>query len=348
MPPSFSTYLCRSLGFNPLPIVVFGVVAVWHVSSAGAIPFTSGYTKVWEDNFELSSVVHGKPNPDKWQSRFANNTRTADSGNDMLYKTGAHFVTSRGNAGDGKLRVLTYTTPAGDHASSYITTRFNEEGDAWNKGYFEARIKFHTKPGTWGAFWLNGENVAANPPTPAEQDGVEMDVIEHRRVNGNNQYIGDSFRSTFHWDGYGADQQTQPKTTAYPNDDPWDWHVYGLQWTGSHYKIFLDEQQVWWTGNQVPISNTPEFITLSMGMKDGGWAGDVPSGGYGSYNDRSTNSYFEVDWVRVYKRNDQPLINPEPSMGALLLLSAGPLRCSRRRRRKVSPALDLCRRPERA
>jgi beta-glucanase (GH16 family) len=76
----------------------------------------------------------------------------------------------------GVLTVTTFTGTDGVHRTGFLTTEGNVEA---RRGYFEARIRFNTSPGSWCAFWLATATIGDPLGDPATA-GVESDVVEHR------------------------------------------------------------------------------------------------------------------------------------------------------------------------
>ena len=163
-------------------------------------------------------------------------------------------------------------------------------------GYFEARMKFHSSPGEWSAFWLQSPTYGDPVGNPG-QAGTETDIVEHRAVNPSGTDLRSRYVSAVHWDGYSTDHQQVAKThgplAGLGNDS---WHTYGLKWSPSGYEFYFDDTLLW-TVTQA-VSRRSEYMILSSEVRDGNWAGNVPAGGYGSFASSVTN--VQVDYVRVY------------------------------------------------
>jgi beta-glucanase (GH16 family) len=193
--------------------------------------------------------------------------------------------------GGGLLTIKTYTEGV-VHYTGMIGTQGKFEQTF---GYFEARMKFHSTPGEWSAFWLQSPTYGAvGDPATA---GTEIDVVEHRAANNNGNDVRDRYVSAVHWDGYETAHQQTAKThrnlSGLGNDS---WHTYGLKWTASGYEFYYDDALIWTVAS--PVSERSEYLILSSEVEDGTWAGDVPAGGYGSLLSSLTN--VQVDYVRVY------------------------------------------------
>jgi len=168
-----------------------------------------------------------------------------------------------------------------------------ETKEAFTFNYYESRIKFDIEMGTWGAFWImyhNFRNVGQENDNPKE-DGTEIDIIEF--VPTENRFGCHNL----HWNGYGkfhkkagSGQRLNGKLEGY--------HVYSLYWTPEEYVFYIDGEESWRINEGV--SHTPEDIILSTEIQDGGWAGDIPAEGYGTFE--KTKNIMYVDYVRVFQK----------------------------------------------
>jgi beta-glucanase (GH16 family) len=197
---------------------------------------------------------------------------------------------------DGLMTITTFTE-AGVHKTGMISTQGKFEQA---HGYFEARMKFHTMPGQWSAFWLQSPTFGTPLGDPSSA-GVEIDVVEHRAFNRQSNPISQRYSSAIHWDGYGDAHQQSSKVhttlTGMGNDS---WHTYGVKWSPSGYEFYFDGELVWSVNG--PVSNRAQYLIFSSEVEDAYWAGNIPSGGYGSLAESEAN--VQVDYVRVYKAVD--------------------------------------------
>ena len=192
--------------------------------------------------------------------------------------------------GNGELEIRNWTKISETdtiHHAGMLETR-----DDFTFGYYESRIKFDIEMGTWGAFWIMYQNFRRtfqeidNP----KEDGTEIDIIEF--VPTNDRYGCHNV----HWNGYGefhksagSGQRRNSKLEGY--------HIYSLLWTQEGYIFYIDGEESW--RYDQGISHAPENIILSTEIQDGGWAGDIPDMGYGSFEE--TRNIMYVDYVRVFQ-----------------------------------------------
>ena len=236
-----------------------------------------GYRLVWHDEFEGSAL-----DTTAW-TVYAGPRRDARNSPDAV------------SVADGMLTVTTYSGD-GTHVTGFLDTARKL---LWTYGWFEARVRFESSPGEWGAFWMSSPAIG-NPVGDPGAAGAEIDIVEHRSRDTAGADISNSYVANVHWDGYGADHKHAggsgaPPAGATPLQN--GWHTYALLWTADGYEFFLDGVRQWATGEGV--SRRPEFIRLTCEVQSASWAGSIPAGGYGSRT-RSTTR-MQVDWVRVWQ-----------------------------------------------
>ena len=119
----------------------------------------------------------------KWQDEF--NGNALDTNIWSMQKDGSPSACS---VSDGTLKLLTYTDGGVDKCG-YINSGYSYER---TYGYFAASIKFQAQPGTNSTYFMTSWN-AYETGDPAVK-GTEMDIIEHRETDGNNQDVSNRDR----------------------------------------------------------------------------------------------------------------------------------------------------------
>ncbi|HOS72511.1 MAG TPA: glycoside hydrolase family 16 protein [Bacteroidales bacterium] len=192
--------------------------------------------------------------------------------------------------GKGELEIRNWTEISENdtvHHAGMIETRKD-----FAFGYYEARIKFNIREGSWGAFWIMYRNTGKtygekdNP----RKDGTEIDIMEFVPLNGRYGC------HNLHWNGYGEFIKSRGSGELM-NGLLDDYHIYSLLWTRKGYIFYIDGQETWRSGEGV--SHVPEYVILSTEIQDGGWAGDIPESGYGSFGE--TENIMYVDYIRVFR-----------------------------------------------
>ena len=69
------------------------------------------------------------------------------------------------------------------------------------------------------------------------------------------------------------------------------------QRTADAYVFYVDDTERWRSSDAV--SHVPEEVRLTCEVKDNGWAGRIPDGGYGGAG--SSPHGMEVNWVKVWQ-----------------------------------------------
>ena len=235
-----------------------------------------GYTLAFRDEFSGTALDDGK-----WTIR-EDAWRDAQNAADSL------------EVGGGVLTFITFTDATGVHHAGHINT-----GDKFEAryGYWETRARFGDSFGQWCSFFI-WANTIGNPIGDPGNAGVEVDIYEHRELDGGGWDTHDYVQVGINWDGFGREWKKQNRTVAHPDGAPLkgEWHNYSVLWDPSGYTFYIDEQQVFRT--TAAVSHIPEHIYLTCEVRDNTWAGNIPVGGYGS-REASTHR-MEIDWVRVW------------------------------------------------
>jgi beta-glucanase (GH16 family) len=240
-------------------------------------PPVAGYRLVWRDEFGGASLDTA------WWTAYPGARR--DAQNDPEAASVAR----------GVLTLATWTAD-GVHHTGFVDTAGKF---AATYGYFEARVRFATSPGEWGAFWLQSPTMST-PPDDVGVAGAEVDVLEHRATDADGRDIANRYSINVHWDGYGpAHQHAGGEGTPAHSTAPLQggWHTYAVLWTRERYVFYLDGVEQWATDQGV--SHRSEFIKVTCEVQDGSWAGHIPAGGYGLRGSSATS--MQVDWVRVWQ-----------------------------------------------
>lgn len=236
-----------------------------------------GYRLVWQDEFDGAGLDASKWTAQSAVRRDATNTPAAV-----------------GLAG-GVLTITTYTE-GNTHFTGFIDTAGKYEP---TYGYIEARIRYDTSPGQWGAFWLQSPTMGTPLGNPAVA-GTEVDIAEHRAHDTSGADIANTYVMAVHWDGYGSSLKSvsatgRPAAGASPLAG--NFHTYALLWTPDRYVFYLDGIETWRTSDAP--SRRSEFIRLTCEVLNRGWAGSIPAGGYGTRVSSTTR--MQVDWIRVWQ-----------------------------------------------
>jgi autotransporter-associated beta strand protein len=244
-----------------------------------AVP-PAGYYLVWNDEFNGTSL-----DTTKWDYWLLGNRRDAVN------------VTSVVAVGGGYLTITTYTSN-GVHYTSMIAT----DGTFRSRyGYWESSILWGDTNGMWSAFWMQSPTMGTYLNDPFVS-GSEIDIVEHRYVDGSTNNIANIVQNNIHWNGYGSAAKSAGSGNIGSGLGT-GFHTYGFLWTPSVYTLYVDGSNLraWnFSNNGVPVSQSTEWAILSSEVDDTSttWAGYIPPAGYGSLATSTTK--LTVDYVRYY------------------------------------------------
>lgn len=146
-------------------------------------------------------------------------------------------------------------------------------------GYFEIRCRTPVPPEAFPAFWLYGRH----------KEPEEIDIFEFN-VSG----LPEAFTTTVHWGPDKAGRHTQGKTHQVCR--PWEiFHTYACEWSPTAITWYLDNQliRVVSKDNIVSEFTYPLALIVNTG----------PLAGAGYHPEKGVYpNYFEVDYVRAYRR----------------------------------------------
>jgi beta-glucanase (GH16 family) len=279
-------------------------------------PGPSGYTMVWEDHFDGSSIDRNNWNffiGNGW-NRGSGTFDGCGNGEWEWYRQENASVSSSNLVIKGEYLDTPYVF-GGKNWYQFSSKLVTQGLRSWTYGLFEARIKLPSATATWPAFWLLGTssdgtvNGAAGgydyTPTNWSSCG-EVDILEHR--NTETQYVCNVF-----WDSRNGLLPWSATTNQcapgwYNIADVTQYHLYTLEWTPSEMKWYIDRDV-----NPNPIKTTtiqganqeelqkPMFILLNLAIA-GQFTGATP-------NQADFPLYMYVDYVRVWQK---PTPTPTP------------------------------------
>ena len=271
-------------------VVTIGQVLLPKAQAQGDIDLT-GYTLVFEENFDTLSVAQTDAKGDKTWYFFP------PYGPAGAYSFSHWSVENTMSCANGILTNTAWwdntiqnhwTNWRSGNLSSMDKTR---SGFARKYGYFAARIKMpNAGRGAWPAFWLASVGGIPNGGTK----GLEVDIVEWY---GNDQ--SGARQSVHPWN---ADGSQGPLAgggrAAIPGGDAINqWHIYGAKIDPVNITFYVDGIQT----RQMPTPNDyleyPLYMMVDYAL-GGGWPVDGAP-----FNTHGSSSMY-VDWIRAYKLPD--------------------------------------------
>ena len=141
-----------------------------------------GYYLVWGDEFNGTSL-----DTTKWDYWLPGRRRDAVN------------VTNAVSVVGGYLTITTYTSN-NTHYSGFVAT---DRKFRTKYGYWESSIKWGDTNGMWSAFWLQSPTMGRYLCDP-QTAGSEIDIAEHRWVDGSTNPVANRVQVNIHWNGYGS------------------------------------------------------------------------------------------------------------------------------------------------
>lgn len=251
----------------------------------------------------------------KWEYR--------DGPNKGAYAVGPNAFISKGDTQDGSVLILRTSLDADPDPAEkrsnplrtgYIRTRNYENTGPDQEptftqkfGYFEARMKFASSPGQWGAFWLMPQRKIWCADGSG-RDATEIDIVEgFPSPPGRTRNREKGVNLAIHYDGYGRFHQKQdlafPEKSRRPiwsGFDASEYHNYGLLWTPDSYTWYVDGLPVAHIDDPNLISQREKYLKLSTEVA--GWAGNI--------DPRLLPADTKVDWVKVWQSEKMMRGNP--------------------------------------
>ena len=251
---------------------------------SGDIPTPSGYTLVWQEEFNAPRQSDGKavlPDKSRWYYEVAepgwvNNEK-------QKYVEGVFQGDTVTSIYDGTLKIV-----ARKKGDVVISGRINTT-ESWTYGYFEARLKVPGGKGTWPAFWMMPKNFSNWP------DDGEIDIMEYVGYNPN------VVHSSIHCKAYYHSIGTQKTASRNIADAETQFHVYAVEWTPDHIKGFVDGTNYFtFLNDKKGDKNTWPFHTPFLLKLNLAWGGDW--GGAEGIDESKLPAVYEIDYVRVFQR----------------------------------------------
>lgn len=254
--------------------------------SAGTVEnyVPEGYTLVWQDEFNASRLVGGKPampHTSEWWYETGN----GGWGNNELenYVAGVSGVDTCAVVTDGSLKII-----AKKRGNEVLSIRMNTQ-KSWTYGYFEARLKLPQGRGAWPAFWMLPKNFVTWP-----NDG-EIDIMEEVGYRPN--WVA----SSIHCQAYNHGINTPKTAEKYISTAESDFHIYAVEWTAHYIKGYVDGECYFTFDNdqagrkETWPFNVPFYLKLNLA-----WGGNW--GGAQGVDETKLPLSYEIDYVRVYQK----------------------------------------------
>jgi len=248
-----------------------------------------GWTMTFHDEFKGTTL-----NTTKWVTCYPDmdpRDKGCIHGDELQRYLPENVIVSDGTV---KLRAQkeNYVAPDGEkykYTSGMITTG----KDKWDTttpakftyqyGYMEMRAKVPHGQGLWSAFWTL--------PWVKSDPGLwppEIDVVEILGHNTAEAYM------TYHWRGHAAEPESNGEKWTGP-DLSQDFHTYGVRWTPSAIRWFIDGREVRAAfTDDSNIASLPQYLLANLAV-GGSWPGAPEA-------TTPFPSDLEIDHIRVWQK----------------------------------------------
>ncbi|MFR9524363.1 MAG: family 16 glycosylhydrolase [Rikenellaceae bacterium] len=269
-----------------------------------------GWELVWSDEFNNDGAVDAS----KWsfESGFSRNQEAQwYQEENAVCRDGKLIIEARQETVqnpnfDAQSKSWKENREEAEYTSALIKTK--EKFD-FLYGRVEVRAKIPTSGGVWPAIWMLGSN-------QVWPSCGEVDIMEYYRIGGKPHILanvawGNDKPYVAKWDS-----EKIPFTYFTGKDPEWidKFHVWRMDWDAENIKIYLDDELL----NETPISKTvngvigeysnpfksPQYILLNLAL--GSRCG-------GEIDQSALPTRFEIDYVRVYQKEQKPHASFKPA-----------------------------------
>lgn len=247
---------------------------------------TQNYHLVWSDEFDYT----GLPDSIKWAYDTEGNEMGWGNKEAQFY-TEANEKNARVENG-----VLHITARNEDYGGKTFTSARLVSRAGWEYGKIEVNAKLPDGVGTWSAIWMMPVNWSfedGNWP-----DIGEIDIMEH--VGHDPGLI----HASAHSKDYQWQANTQKTDTMRVHDATRAFHTYILEWTPDVMKAYVDDSLYFayeneGLGEDKWPYDKPYYLIMNVAV-GGAW------GGVMGVDEEAFPQTMEVDYVRVFKKIEQP------------------------------------------
>jgi beta-glucanase (GH16 family) len=253
----------------------------------------TGYTLVFEDNFDVRSVGS---DADKGNKRWGNWPPYGPAG----AFSRSHWAQSRLECAGGILRSWMVWNPdrndqLGNNWESGLIASMDKQrrGFAQRFGYWSARMRMpRAGQGAWCAFWL----ASASGIPKGGSKGYEIDIGEFY----GGQFAAKPGNHQYNWvvHPWNADGSQAPppyeggEWVDIPGGDAIsEWHVYGCEVNPQHIIFYCDGIEVGRKPTHLDYLADPLYIIVNYALQDDHSGEPFASRG---------SSFMQIDWVRAY------------------------------------------------
>lgn len=243
----------------------------------------SGWEKVFEDNFDGTSLDKSKWNP-TYNWGHTHNHRAYCVEENVIVSDGTLKLKGEKKKNPNAPATAEFSgkkVPV-DYTSAAIDTKGHFEV---KYGYIEGRFKAPWQKGTWPAFWTL-------------QDGwpPEIDILEIPASRKQHHYYM-HYTDPSWYNSHGSAWDHEASFGGHKDDNTdrsAGFHNYGVEWDESTMSFYFDDKKFASFNRPTELKQlSAQYIIINLAI--GGWAGDDIE------ITADKPAYFESDWVRVWQ-----------------------------------------------
>lgn len=305
----------RTSSARPLSLVLLSLFFL-SAGSVKAAPPAGNWTLTFEEEFTTFYGTTGL-NPAKWQMGM----RWVGVINEELQAYTPDNVIVDAAAGVCIIKPEKRTAVNigyGGHTSSteaYASGAFGTY-NTWTQayGYFEARVKMASSPGTWPAFWLMPDRGASVTPLDnrvgigdrggAVAFGNEIDIFEYMGTWKNQTTGMAKAKSGYFWQynpNLASGVYTKVNQLANPDTQ---FHTYGVAWSPAKLEFYIDGDLVGTKYGRTSIGSCPHYLILNCAIAQWDFFNTVP---IADIDAGLPGSPMVIDSVRAYSGTPAPV-----------------------------------------
>lgn len=248
-----------------------------------------GWTLVWSDEFD----GEGLPDASKWSYDVGGH---GWGNQELQYYTERRLPNARVSGGLLTIEARKEDFEGSEYTSARLVTK--NKGD-WTYGRFDVRAKLPSGRGTWPAIWMLATD--DNYGSAYWPDNGEIDIMEHVGFDP------DVVHASIHTKAYNHSIGTQRSSKLTVAGARSEFHVYRVEWTESAITAYIDDDLYF-------VFQNERLTTPNAGFEE--WPFDRPFhlllniavggtwGGLEGVDDSIFPQQMEVDYVRVYEKDD--------------------------------------------
>lgn len=260
------------------------LVFFWFAAAASSLIQAAppGWSLVWNDEFEGSSVNLTKWDPILWTTPFNNEQQAYHP--DRVAVSGGNLVLTADDADFG--------------GKSYTSGKVESK---WSKQYgrWEVRAKLPGTQGTWPAIWLLPDTNQYPWPTQSE-----IDIMENRGNQPNLTSSAYHYGPSVAGHQYTSLEQVTSRLGQLEHFHD-SFHTYAVEWDDSKVRFFVDAVNYYTVYNEdvggfIGNQTAPAELNLNVAVGGDFVDGAQPNGS------SVWPQQMLVDYVRVYERDESP------------------------------------------